>query len=100
MIIYPGFVGIDVSKHFLDIFDNGRVERVPNTDESVAALAARWQASFVLFEATGRYDARVRKALEAAGVSLPGSIQPAPATSPAPLAGSPRPMRSMPACWR
>lgn len=70
MIIYPGFVGIDVSKHFLDIFDNGRVERVPNTDESVAALAARWQASFVLFEATGRYDARVRKALEAAGVSF------------------------------
>jgi|SRR5918995_901088 transposase len=70
MIIHPGFVGIDVSKHFLDVFDDGRVERVPNTTESVAALAARWQKSFVLFEATGSYDARLRKALEAAGVSF------------------------------
>lgn len=70
MIIHPGFVGIDVSKHFLDVFDNGRVERVPNTAESVAALTARWQESFVLFEATGRYDACLRRALEAAGVSF------------------------------
>ena len=68
MIIHPGFVGIDVSKHFLDVFDDGRVERVPNTTESVAALAARWQESFVLFEATGSYDARLRQALEAAGI--------------------------------
>lgn len=70
MIIHPGFVGIDVSKHFLDVFDNGRVERVPNTAESAAALTARWQESFVLFEATGRYDACLRRALEAAGVSF------------------------------
>src|SRR5918994_232018 len=34
------------------------------------ALAARWQKGFVLFEATGSYDARLRKALEAAGVSF------------------------------
>lgn len=70
MIIHPGFVGIDVSKHFLDVFDDGRVERVPNTTDSVAALAARWQKSFVLFEATGSYDARLRRGLEAAGVSF------------------------------
>jgi len=24
MIISPGFVGIDISKHFLDVFDTGR----------------------------------------------------------------------------
>src|SRR5215468_12688583 len=70
MIIHPGFVGIDVSKHFLDIFDSGRTERVANTAEAAAALARRWHGSFVLFEATGRYDARLRKALEAEGISF------------------------------
>jgi transposase len=70
MNIHPGFVGIDVSKHFLDIFDNGRTERVANTEENAAALAGRWHGSFVLFEATGRYDTRLRKALQAAGVSF------------------------------
>jgi len=70
MNIHPGFVGIDVSKHFLDVFDNGRVERIANTTEAIAALVARWHESFVLFEATGRYDARLRKALEAEGVSF------------------------------
>ena len=70
MIIHPGFVGIDVSKHFLDIFDDDRSERIANTAENAAALAERWHESFVLFEATGRYDAHLRKALEAAGVSF------------------------------
>jgi len=70
MIIHPGFVGIDVSKHFLDVFDSGRTERVANTAETAAALARRWHGSFVLFEATGRYDARLRKALEAEGISF------------------------------
>jgi transposase len=68
MNIHPGFVGIDVSKHYLDIFANGRAERVANTQESVAALVGYWQDSFVLFEATGRYDARLRKALQTAGI--------------------------------
>jgi len=70
MIIHPGFVGIDVSKHFLDVFDSGRTERVANTAEAAAALARRWHGSFVLFEATGRYDVRLRKALEAEGISF------------------------------
>src|SRR5262245_54422331 len=72
MIIASGFVGIDVSKHHLDIFDAavGVAARVANTAAAVAELAHDWarRDAFVLFEATGRYDLDLRHALTAAGV--------------------------------
>src|SRR6187455_2435706 len=68
MMIHPGFVGIDVSKHYLDVCDAGRTERFANTAENVTKLARRWRGSCVLFEATGRYDLALRKALEAEGI--------------------------------
>jgi len=73
MIINPGVVGIDISKHSLDIFDAAleRSERVDNSAQTAAALAGRFAAAgaFVLFEATGSYDLALRRALEAAGVT-------------------------------
>lgn len=72
MTITPDVVGIDVSKHHLDVFDAalGRGERIPNNPEAVTKLAARWAKAdaFVLFEATGHYDLALRRALDAAGV--------------------------------
>lgn len=74
MIIHPGVIGIDISKGHLDLFDGSRglAERCANNAASVAALAERCaqSASFVLFEATGRYDARLREALAARGVAF------------------------------
>ncbi len=74
MIINPGVVGIDISKHHLDIFDGavGRPERVSNAPQAAASLAARFAAAgvFVLFEATGAYDLALRRALEAAGLAF------------------------------
>jgi transposase len=70
MTIHPGFVGIDVSKHHLDIFEDGRSARFANTAESVAGLVGGWHGRFVLFEATGRYDRRLRRELEAAGIAF------------------------------
>jgi len=74
MIIAPGFIGIDVSKHHLDVFESssGRTDRVDNTEEGLAPLVARWKDSgvFVLFEATGHYDARLRRVLSAAGIGF------------------------------
>jgi transposase len=71
-MITPDVVGIDVSKHTLDVFDAGlgRSDIVANTAGAAAALAAELAARerFVVLEATGRYDARLRRALEAAGV--------------------------------
>lgn len=73
MIIAPGFVGIDISKHHLDIFDSARgtPERHANTPEAVAAVAQRFAAAgaFVLFEATGSYDRLLRQALAQHGVA-------------------------------
>lgn len=70
MTISPGFVGIDVSKSTLDIFDAaiGRHERIANAGAEIAALIERWRSRpvFVLFEATGRYDRLLRGALEQA----------------------------------
>jgi transposase len=72
MNISPGFVGIDVSKSSLDVFDAaiGRSERIENASAPIAALIERWRGKdvFVLFEATGRYDRTLRTALAAAGI--------------------------------
>jgi transposase len=72
MNITPGFIGIDVSKSSLDVFDAaiGRSERIANASAPIAALIERWRAKdvFVLFEATGCYDRSLQKALTGAGV--------------------------------
>jgi transposase len=74
MIIHPGFVGIDISKDFLDVFDSsvGSVRRIDNRAEAIDRLIAGWAGSevFVLFEATGRYDKALRQALSAAGIAF------------------------------
>ena len=72
MIIAPGFVGIDVSKQHLDVFDPavGVAVRMANTAVAVCELAQDWaqRDAFVLFEATGRYDLDLRHTLAQAGV--------------------------------
>ncbi len=70
MIIAPGFVGIDVSKDHLDIFD-GRPRRITNTEAAIAAELENWQGgdAFVLFEATGAYDRCLRQQLDRAGIA-------------------------------
>ena len=73
MTIHPDVVGIDVSKHHLDVFDAalGRGERLANTAEAIAGLARRWAGSgrTVVLEATGHYDRALRQGLETAGVT-------------------------------
>ena len=42
MMIHPGFAGIDISKHNLDLFDasgGGKPERLDNTPAAAAACA-------------------------------------------------------------
>lgn len=71
MIITPRCVGIDVSKHHLDIFDEGIgvSERVANTPHAITELVARWRCdALVVFEATGVYDLELRAALRAADI--------------------------------
>jgi transposase len=64
-------VGIDVSKHHLDIFDEavGVPERIANATQAITQLVARWRcAALVVFEATGVYDRELREALRQAGI--------------------------------
>ena len=60
MIIAPGFIGIDVSKATLDIYDStgDRFWQIPNRADALAPLVEAWRAEgrFVTLEATGRYD--------------------------------------------
>jgi transposase len=74
MTISPEFVGIDVSKAHLDLFDPavGHHEHLANTAEAVLALTERWRTRsvFVLFEATGRYDSLLRRGLAKAGIAF------------------------------
>jgi len=72
MNIQPGFVGCDISKNHLDIFDEAlsRPERIANEAAALAPLIERWKDKevLVLFEATGPYDACLRRALTAAAI--------------------------------
>jgi len=74
MNISPGYVGIDVSKATLDVFDAalGRGERIENASAAIAALLKRWRSKdvFVLFEATGTYDRLLRKALSRTDIAF------------------------------
>jgi transposase len=74
MKIHPGFVGIDISKAHLDIFDGGvgAVRRIANSRDAIAALLAGWcgRGTFVLFEATGHFDRALRQALSEAGIAF------------------------------
>jgi transposase len=72
MTIQPGFVGCDISKDHLDIFDDaiGKPERIANDAAALVPLIDRWKNKerLVLFEATGSYDACLRRALTAAHI--------------------------------
>lgn len=71
MIIPLRYVGIDVSKQYLDIFDDGLgvPERIANATQAITQIAARWRCDvLVVFEATGVYDLELREALRRAGI--------------------------------
>lgn len=70
MNIAPGYIGIDISKDHLDVFD-GTARRIANTPEAIAALLAELaDPRLVLFEATGRYDRHLQQGLIAAGIGF------------------------------
>lgn len=73
MTIAHRFIGIDVCKTHLDIYDEATAKswRIANSPVAVAATLAAWpQAGVrVIFEATGSYDRILCRALEAANLA-------------------------------
>lgn len=67
MTLHPVCLGIDVSKHHLDIGfgSQGPVRRIANAADAIAAVLAEFDRppDLVVFEATGRYDRELRLAL-------------------------------------
>jgi len=88
MMIPPDVVGIDVSKHHLDVFEasTGRTARLANTAQAIGELADRLRHRFVVFEATGAYDALLRRGLAGADVAF-ARVNPSQARSFAKSAG-------------
>ena len=90
MIIPLRCVGIDVSKHSLDIFDDaiGVSERIANATQAITAQVARWRCGnvFVVFEATGVYDRELAELLQQTGIRF-ARINPARARDFARAAG-------------
>ena len=69
MTIHPDYIGIDISKAALDIFEpKAGFARIANTSEAIAQwLRSRPRPhSFIVMEATGHYDRALRQALDAA----------------------------------
>jgi transposase len=72
MTITHRFIGIDISKTHLDIYDEAtaRSQRIANSAAAIAALLADWPRGVsVIFEATGSYDRILRATLEAANIA-------------------------------
>lgn len=74
MTIHHNYVGCDISKSMIDLFDpqTGKLFRVANQPAALHAFAAALdrKASFVVFEATGGHDRLLRHALSGAGVAF------------------------------
>ena len=72
MILALRCIGIDVSKHRLDIFDDaiGAAESIANAPQPITEQVARWRCGNVLvvFEATGIYDHELAAQLRQAGI--------------------------------
>lgn len=73
MTIHPCFIGCDIAKHHLDLFDETRGQslRIANTNEAIAAWLSGLDdpvGSLIAFEATGPYDRLLRQALERTGL--------------------------------
>ena len=65
------FVGVDVSKRYLDVAFPEGIERVSNEPEGVSALAERLRgsaAALVVLEATGGYETGLVLALQRVNV--------------------------------
>lgn len=73
MSISHHYIGCDVSKSWLDVFDprTGRVQHLDNTSEAISKFVSSLQGqnAFVLFEATGTYDSVLRTSLHTAGIA-------------------------------
>lgn len=67
MILHPVCLGIDVSKHWLDIGfgSQGAVRRIANATEAIESLMSSLDEppGLIVFEATGRYDRCLRLVL-------------------------------------
>lgn len=73
MTLSPTWIGIDVSKAWIDVADPScaRIARIANCPAELAQLAASLAArnEAAIFEATGTYDTALRHALATAGVA-------------------------------
>lgn len=67
MTVSHCYVGCDISKHHIDLYDleRGRLWRIANEESAVSALAAELSGTnaFVVLEATGSHDRLLRRAL-------------------------------------
>lgn len=72
MTILPCYIGCDISKRVLDLYDplSGKALRIANTADRIARLAAQLAGRnvMVVMEATGAYDRALRAGLVEAGI--------------------------------
>lgn len=74
MTIQHNYIGCDIAKKMLDLFDplSGRLFRVANEADAIEAFAATLDpaTSFVVMEATGSHDRLLRQFLSQAGIAF------------------------------
>ena len=69
----PMVIGVDVSKHQLDVSTPNGVQQCPNNPEGHQQLVEQlgeWSLESIIFEATGGYERAVAAKLAAAGLPV------------------------------
>jgi transposase len=61
-------VGVDVSKEWLDLARNGRVERIDNSEQAIERWLKEVRPGLVAFEPTGGYERVLQRCLRVRGV--------------------------------
>lgn len=70
MTVHQDYLGVDISKDFLDLYDLSRQQawRIANAPKAIAKFVRQMpHSTFTVFEATSVYDRPLRKALTKAG---------------------------------
>ncbi|MDX8496774.1 hypothetical protein RFN29_35405 [Mesorhizobium sp. VK22B] len=96
------YVGCDISKQWLDFFDeaSGRFRQIDNQADAIAAYVAGLcpGRDFIVMEATGVHDRLLRHALAKAGIAFSRHNPAHTTTMRNRRDGAPRPIVSTPGC--
>lgn len=70
MTMTQSYVGVDIAKEWIDVYDGGGARRIKTAPQALKRFAGACADKCVVFEASGGYESPLVRALEGAGVAF------------------------------